>query len=474
MLFNTVEFFLFFIVVYFLYRSVPWRWQNRLLLVASYVFYGFWDWRFLSLILISTIVDYVCGLGIERSQGDGKRRLYLIVSVFCNLSILGFFKYFNFFVDSLVGLLGWVGFSVHPVTLHIILPLGISFYTFQTMSYTIDIYYRRITPTRCLSDFALFVAFFPQLVAGPIEKAHNLLPQIQSPRRIYGDDVTAGTFLIGWGLFQKVFIADNLAHIVDPVFAGDGPVNGACVLIAVYAFAFQILCDFDGYSNIARGVARLMGFHITVNFRTPYFATDPRDFWRRWHISLSTWLRDYLYIPLGGSRKGTAATYRNLFVTMLLGGLWHGANWTFVCWGVYHGVILMMHRFVQSFHHERKNAGEQRRQILITVIKIGFMFHAVCFGWLVFRSQSIAQVFDMARAMLFNFHMTRDIVSPAVMVLFLTGILLVVHLCQYIRKDVMIVLKWPVPVRAFLYVLCIYLTIIFGETGGHEFIYFTF
>jgi len=346
MLFNSLEFAVFMVVVYGLYLVLNHKWQNRMLLVASYIFYGAWNWRFLSLIFISTVLDYICGIKIYNSNSVKRKRFFLFLSVFGNLSILGFFKYFNFFVGDLTALINYFGFSFQTHSLNIILPVGISFYTFQTMSYTIDIYRDKLRPTRRFFDFALFVAFFPQLVAGPIERARNLLPQILSPRTFSVDRFYEGCYLIFWGLFQKIVIADNLAKMVVPVF-GDWQYESGKVLLALYAFAFQIFCDFAGYSNIARGLGRVMGFEIMVNFRLPYFATNPREFWRRWHISLSSWLRDYLYIPLGGSRKGAIFTCRNILITMLLGGLWHGAAWTFVFWGVYHSFLLVAHRGVE-------------------------------------------------------------------------------------------------------------------------------
>jgi len=335
--FNSLQFFLFFAVVYSLYLAFNHKWQNRMLLVASYVFYGTWDWRFLSLIVISTIIDYYCGIKIDEITDAKKRKQFLAISIVANLSMLGFFKYFNFFAENLQALCCFFGFQVQPHFLNIILPVGISFYTFQTMSYTIDIYKGQLKPTRKFFDFALFVSFFPQLVAGPIERASHLLPQILSKRKVTIDKFCEGCYLIFWGLFLKVFVADNLARLVDPIFASDPPYNGVKVLLGLYAFAFQIFGDFAGYSNIARGLGKCMGFDIMVNFNLPYFVTNPSDFWRRWHISLSTWLRDYLYIPLGGNKKGTLFTYRNLAITMFLGGLWHGAAWTFIIWGAYRG-----------------------------------------------------------------------------------------------------------------------------------------
>ena len=333
MLFNSLQFIAFFIIVYSLYLLFNHRWQNYMLLAASYFFYGSWNWRFLSLILISTILDYFCGLAIDRQPGRKRKKLFLIISVTGNLTILGFFKYFNFFAHDFQLILARFGIPTHPLVLNIVLPVGISFYTFQTMSYTIDIYRGEMRPTRRFLDLALFVAFFPQLVAGPIERAKHLLPQIIKPRLITPRQFREGLWLIYWGFFLKVFVADNLAGIVDRVFAGAETISGIEVLLGLYAFAFQILGDFAGYSSIAIGLARLMGIDIMTNFLFPYFVTNPRDFWKNWHISLSTWLRDYLYIPLGGNRRGRLMTYRNILITMLLGGLWHGAAWTFVIWG---------------------------------------------------------------------------------------------------------------------------------------------
>ncbi|HOU36689.1 MAG TPA: MBOAT family O-acyltransferase, partial [Candidatus Omnitrophota bacterium] len=349
MVFNSFAFLVFFVIVFSLYLALDHKRQNIMLFAASYVFYAWWDWRFLFLLAASTVIDYFCGLKIHGSRDVRERRFFLWCSIAANLGILGFFKYYNFFVSSLQSLLIRCGISIEPPMLHIILPLGISFYTFQTMSYTIDVFRGNIAPTRKFVDFALFVSFFPQLVAGPIERASHLLPQVSAPRTLTLEKFAQGCYLIFWGLFQKMFIADNLAKIVDPVFAARAPYQGGMVLIALYAFAFQIYCDFSGYSNIARGLGKCMGFDIMINFDLPYFSSNPRQFWQRWHISLSRWLKDYLYIPLGGNRKGGLMTYRNLGLTMLLGGLWHGASWTFVVWGLYHGVLLVIHRATEPF-----------------------------------------------------------------------------------------------------------------------------
>ncbi len=306
-----------------------------MLLAASYVFYGWWDWRFLSLILLSSVVDFVCGGMLDQSRGRERsvrsRRGILGLSVAMNLGLLGFFKYFGFFVESAQALLGSFGLPWGLDSLEIGLPVGISFYTFQTMSYTIDVYRGKMTSTRRLDDFMLFVAFFPQLVAGPIERASHLLPQIEKPRHATAEEFCSGAELLLVGAFFKMVVGDNMAPYVNTVFHSSDP-GGASVALASVAFAFQIYADFAGYSLIARGVARMLGFDIAANFWVPYISRSPSEFWRRWHISLSSWLRDYLYISLGGNRRGQWKTYRNLCLTMLLGGLWHGASWTFVAW----------------------------------------------------------------------------------------------------------------------------------------------
>lgn len=469
MVFNSLKFFCFLAIVYSLYLSLNHRRQNYLLLIASYVFYGFWDWRFLFLIFLSTVVDYVMGIKIDGTDQARRRKLFIILSICINLSILGFFKYFNFFSDNLILLADKLGFTLHPMTLRIILPVGVSFYTFQSMSYTIDIYRRTIKPTRNFVDFALFVSFFPQLVAGPIERASHLLPQFLKPRKVTLDDFYQGSFLIFWGLFQKVFVADNLAKIVDPVFAPGALYDGQLVLWAVYAFAFQVFCDFAGYSNMARGIAQIMGFDLMVNFNLPYFSTNPAEFWRRWHISLSTWLRDYLYIPLGGNRKGQLATYRNLMLTMLLGGLWHGASWTFVMWGAYHGALLIIYRLVPSFI-KITHAWVLR---LWRIIQMIFFFHLVCFGWLLFRANSFSQVGDMLNALFYDFntHLYKDTFLAFLGTIFL---LAVVETVQYLKNDLMAPYKWPLIPKAAFYTICFYLLLLFGVEGGKEFIYFQF
>ncbi len=390
MIFNSWAFVGFFLVVYLLYLQFRHRAQNRLLLLASYVFYSYWDYRFLSLLLISTAVDFTAGRIIADAHSSRRRKTFLVLSLVINLGLLAAFKYFGFFVESFASLCSLVGLHPSIPSLRIVLPIGISFYTFQSMSYTIDIYRGRMEPCRNLLDFALYVAFFPQLVAGPIERATHLLGQITSPRAITGDRLRSALWLLLQGYFLKVLVADNASLLVDRAFRAAAP-SGFEALIGIYAFALQILADFCGYSRIARGVAGLMGFDLVVNFRQPYFAVNPSDFWKRWHISLSSWLRDYLYIPLGGNRNGQARTLRNLMLTMLLGGLWHGGAWRFVIWGAYHGALLILFRLLGR----RDPAPPRLRGLQM----IGY-FQLTCFGWLIFRCESLEQILTFPAAIL--------------------------------------------------------------------------
>jgi len=351
-LFNSYAFWGFFLLIILLYRWANHRTQNTILLVGSYAFYACWDWRFLPLIAITTLINYYTGIGIEKYAQSGeeqrvvkkRQKLLLAVSIVASLGMLGFFKYWGFFIDSTTAFLSAVGLSVSVPVLEILLPVGISFYTFQTMSYTIDVYRGETKPTKNLADFALYVAYFPQLVAGPIERSSSLLPQILERRARREGDFAEGLSLVMLGLFMKVVVADNLALIANGGFSEHEDVTGADALMGVYAFAFQIYGDFAGYSLIARGVSKWLGIDLMTNFKMPYLARNPSDFWQRWHISLSSWLRDYLYIPLGGNRGKKWKVYRNLMLTMLIGGLWHGAGWTFICWGGLHGILLCIYR----------------------------------------------------------------------------------------------------------------------------------
>lgn len=392
MLFDTPVYFVFLCIVTLLYWSFKHRQQNILLLTASYVFYGWWDARFLTLIAVSTTVDYFCARAIHNSADERRRRLLLALSITVNLTFLGVFKYFNFFVDSFAVALQTLGFNDVPtVALRILLPPGISFYTFQEIAYIVDVYHRRLKPADSLLDYALFISLFPHLVAGPIQRPSHLLPQVQSERVFRADAFFDGIVLILSGLFRKCVVADNCALIANAAFGGQlGEPSLAVIALGTYAFAWQIYGDFSGYSDIARGSAQLLGFHFMVNFRQPYLATSLKEFWRRWHVSLSTWLRDYLYIPLGGSRSGEAKTHRNLLTTMLLGGLWHGANWTFVVWGALHGVALSAGRLWEVY---RAGRVAEPSAVSLWARRIA-TFHLVCLTWIFFRASSVSEALN--------------------------------------------------------------------------------
>ncbi len=368
------------------------RRQNGMLLAASYLFYGWWDYRFLGLIAISTVVDFYCARIIDQSDNPTRRRSLLTLSLVVNFSFLGFFKYYNFFAESLIPVLHTMGIDVSPRVLSILLPPGISFYTFQAVAYIVDVYHRKLKPADNFVDYALFISLFPHLIAGPIQRPDHLLPQVQAPRTRDWGKILDGVMLILTGLFRKAVIADSCAIIANAAFDGRLGLHAApAMLVGVYAFAFQIYGDFSGYSDIARGSAQLMGFHFMVNFKQPYLSASLQEFWRRWHISLSTWLRDYLYIPLGGNRGSEAKTYRNLSATMLLGGLWHGANWTFLVWGAIHGSGLAIERFFggrRASVDGRAERAPATSALSLTVNRI-IIFHLVCLAWIFFRAESV-------------------------------------------------------------------------------------
>ena len=559
--FNSASFALFIALVGVIYYCLQFGhrgrvWQNLMLLGASYYFYGSWDHRFLFLILISTSLDYVCGLGIEHLRPskrvvlalavtlgcsalvlcapidwpavrgallptdafaggwaqpvpftgvfkpDGswlhavgaaaavllvgtvlfvgfqlprgvQRRYFLVTSMAGNLTLLGFFKYYDFFVDSAADFLSSLGLGGYDWRIGIVVPVGISFYTFQTMSYTIDIYRGQLRPTRNILDFALFVSFFPQLVAGPIERASVLLPQFQRRRTLDWSMVQAGAYLVGWGLFKKIFIADNLADLVRPIYEGGGDLNGPAVVLATYAFAFQIYCDFSGYSDIARGISRFMGVDLMVNFNVPYVASNPRDFWRRWHISLSTWLRDYLYIPLGGNYGGAGRTYVNLMLTMILGGLWHGARANFLWWGIYQGALLCGFRMLGPLVAAMAPRREVWRRLFVVLCWFTF-FHMMCYGWLLFRAQGNEQIGLLTGALFTGWGDLGSSLGVAARIVWFIWLLVAVQVAQVRSGNLLVPMTWWWPVRLTFYVAIFYLTVIFGAFDVVEFIYFQF
>lgn len=393
MLFNSFEFAIFLLIVFLLYWFVinkNIKCQNFLLLIASYFFYGYWDWRFLSLIFISSICDYLIGLNLPKSKSKLQRKVLLFLSLVINLGFLGFFKYFNFFVDSFIDLFGYFGIHLNARSLNIILPVGISFYTFQTLSYTIDIYKNKLEPTKDIIAFFAFVSFFPQLVAGPIERAKNLLPQFTQPRQFDYQKAKDGMRQILWGLLKKIVIADKCAIYADRIFADYTNYNSPTLILGVIYFAFQIYGDFSGYSDIAIGTARLFGFDLMKNFALPYFSRDIGEFWRRWHISLSTWFRDYVYIPLGGSRSSTIKQIRNIIITFTVSGLWHGANWTFVIWGFLNGLYYLPSMIFKKPKNKAIVAENTMLPSFKEMMQIIGTFILTLFAWIFFRAENLS------------------------------------------------------------------------------------
>jgi len=478
MLFNSFSFWLFFAVVAAVHCLLPHRGRNLLLLAASYFFYACWDWRFLSLILTTTVVDFFASRSIARAAPDDPiRKRWLMISLTVNLGILGTFKYFGFFANELDRLLQALGGEPLSLPLHLILPVGISFYTFQALSYTIDVFRGQTQAAKRFSDFALYIAFFPQLVAGPIERSSHLLPQVVNPRPSCDEKrFRDGFFLVVSGLFLKVVIADNMAWLVAYPFSPHAvsQMSAPDVLLGVYAFALQIYGDFAGYSAIAIGVSKWLGFDLMTNFRRPYFALDPRDFWRRWHISLSTWLRDYLYIfALGGNRAGRWRTARNLFLTMLLGGLWHGAAWTFVIWGALHGLWLVIHRF-WSLRRESSPGGKHHGGWILKLGAWLVTIHLVCLGWLFFRAQSFEQAWQMLSLFGAPWKWSDYAATCASLILFFAGPWMLFEAWQESNKDRLVLtdVSWPWRLGLYLYVLL--MVVFFPSPVAVEFIYFQF
>ena len=484
MIFTTPQFAVFFVLFFLVYGALPERARKGWLLGASYFFYGSWNAKFLLLIAGSTLLDFYIGRALTQTDDAHRRRRLVTLSVAANLGALGFFKYCNFFVESAVTGLAALGLEVSAPTLQIVLPVGISFYTFQTMSYTIDIYRERLEPTHSLLDFALFVAFFPQLVAGPIERASHLLPQIVEITKRRAD--LSGFGLIALGIFKKAVIADNIATIVDATYADPSNTYAAALWFGTYAFAIQIYCDFSGYSDIAIGIGRLLGLEIVENFRAPYAAAGPSELWRRWHISLSSWLRDYLYIPLGGNHGGWWYMRRNLMLTMLLGGLWHGASWNFVLWGAFHGLLLVVFRpGIFAAAAERLDARWFTRVPTLVVRRFVF-FHLVCIGWALFRARSLADCGVLLRKLLdpteWQLGAWMKAVSAsgegtylAYVAAVMAGLVIVQNVWPVGTKRVVEVLwRSPPPVRFAVVVALLYSALLLAPEKPPPFIYFQF
>lgn len=450
MLFNSFVFLIFLAIVWPTFMCLRGkRAKNLFLLLASYFFYAYWNWKFCFLLLLSTLVDFVLGLLIQREQTLRRRRLWLAASLSVNLGVLGFYKYFNFFIDSFQSSFAFLrGEHLDMLHVHVILPVGISFYTFQTLSYTLDIYRKKLTPTRNFVDFALFVSFFPQLVAGPIERASHLLPQVAQDLRPSRQQIKEGLVLVIMGLFLKVMVGDASGRIVDQIFAEPQMYASWTLLCSLVLFSIQIYADFSGYSHIARGTAKLLGVELMLNFEQPYLAANITEFWRRWHISLSTWLRDYVYIPLGGNRKGHLRTYVNLMLTMLIGGLWHGANWTFVVWGGLHGLYLMGHKYLSRGRKLPERFVYTGMPSLMRYLgSASLTYLLVLVAWLFFRAENFAQVLLFFK-LLWPFSFGEYALRFGVITLSFVAITLLHDSLQYAYRSHTFLLSWSRPAIA--------------------------
>ncbi len=482
MFFNTIDFALFLPVVFVLYwfvfnKSI--KRQNMLIVAASYFFYGWWDWRFLSLIIFSTTVDYFIGRELKVENKQSRRKMLLWMSILVNLGFLGFFKYSNFFVDSFVDAFSFFGMDFTVSSLKIILPVGISFYTFQTLSYTIDVYRRRLEPTDRFVAFAAFVSFFPQLVAGPIERATHLLPQFYSKRKFDYAQAADGLRQILWGLIKKVVIADNCARYANLIFNNSDQHSGSTLVLGAIFFAFQIYGDFSGYSDIAIGTSRLFGFDLKRNFNFPYFSRDIAEFWRRWHISLSTWFRDYLYIPLGGSRGGTWMKVRNTFIIFIVSGFWHGANWTFIVWGALNAIYFLPLLLTKNNRNNLDVVAKGRylpniKEIVMMLVTFGL----TCFAWIFFRAESmshamsyIAEIFSSSLLSVPKF----SGMAGALLTIVLVSVFMLIEWAgrgkQYAIEEMG--LKWKRPYRHAMY-YAMMIGLFFFSAKGQGFIYFQF
>ena len=483
MLFNSIDFAIFLPIVFLLYWFVAnknLKLQNLLIVVASYVFYGWWDWRFLSLILFSTLIDYSVGIRLSKEENISKRKVLLWISILVNLGFLGFFKYYNFFLDNFITAFSFFGTPINVQGLNIILPIGISFYTFQTLSYTIDVYKRKLKPTKDFIAFTAFVSFFPQLVAGPIERATNLLPQFYKKRTFEYNKAVDGLRQILWGLFKKIVIADNSAQIANEIFNNSSDYSGSTLVIGAVFFTFQIYGDFSGYSDIAIGTSRLFGFNLKQNFAFPYFSRDIAEFWRRWHISLSTWFRDYLYIPLGGSRGGTWMKVRNTFAIFIVSGFWHGANFTFIVWGALNALYFLP---LLLLNKNRANTDTVAQGKYLPNIKeffqIGLTFSLTVLAWIFFRAENIGHawsylstIFSKSLFSIPEFKISRIYTLQVLLVIFLFIII------EWIGRNEQYAIaklgfEWnPYLRRSFYFLIMLLITVFLGTE--QQFIYFQF
>lgn len=477
MLFNSVGFLLFLPVVFIFYWFVfnkKYQYQNILLLLASFFFYGCWDWRFLLLLLFSIGLDFVSGLKIEKSKTKRESKFWLILSITINLGFLGFFKYYNFFVENFADLLHRAGFYPNMWMLNIILPVGISFYTFHGLSYVIDIYKKRIAAEKNFIDYAVFVSYFPLLVAGPIERATHLLPQIQKKRNFSYDQAIDGMRQILWGFFKKMVIADNCAPIVNEIFTNYQTESSSNLVMGVILFAFQIYGDFSGYSDIALGVSRLFGIELLKNFAFPYFSRDIAEFWRRWHISLSSWFRDYVYIPLGGSKGGMWMKIRNTFIIFLLSGFWHGANWTFIIWGGLNAIYFLPLLITNKNRHNLEVVALNRSIPSVKeVINIFLTFLLVCFAWIFFRAESVSQALQYIKNIFSNTLFSLPNPFPFKILCFIILMIFIewINRQKFHGLEISNYNRW---VRRIIYLIIIFIILRYANFGSKEFIYFQF
>ena len=484
MLFNSLDFAIFLPIVFLLYWFVAQKnlkLQNALIVLASYVFYGWWDWRFLSLIIFSTVVDYLVGQKLKVEEKQSKRKALLWTSVIVNLGFLGFFKYYNFFLENFVDAFSLFGLQINANSLNIILPVGISFYTFQTLSYTIDVYRKKLEPTKDFMAFSAFVCFFPQLVAGPIERATNLLPQFYKKRTFEYHKAVDGMRQILWGIFKKVVIADSCAELANQIFNNSAEMNGSTLLLGAIFFAFQIYGDFSGYSDISIGTSRIFGFDLKQNFATPYFSRDIAEFWRRWHISLSTWFRDYLYIPLGGSRGSTWMKVRNTFAIFLVSGFWHGANWTFIIWGGLNAIYFLP---LLLTNKNRKNVGVVAEGKPLPSFRELFSmlttFMLTVFAWIFFRAEDLSHAFSYVGEIFSESFFSIPAFNGTIDALIIFGLICVFLFIEWLgRKDKNninnFISKFNVNIRVFIYYIMFLIIIWFWLKGDDpQFIYFQF
>lgn len=478
MLFNTLSFAVFLPIVFILYWFVTnksLKLQNILLLVSSYYFYACWDWRFLFLLIFSTLLDYYTGIKMGEAQNQNTKKFWFWLSISVNLGFLGVFKYYNFFATSFAEAIFNLGFHVNPWTLKVILPVGISFYTFHGLSYVIDIYYDRIKAEKNVIDYSVFVSFFPLLVAGPIERATHLLPQIQKERKFDYAKAVDGLRQILWGLFKKVVIADQCAEYANTIFNNSADYSGSTLVLGALFFTFQIYCDFSGYSDIALGTARLFGIDLLRNFAFPYFSRDIAEFWRRWHISLSTWFRDYLYIPLGGSKGGTWMKVRNTFIIFLVSGFWHGANWTFIIWGLLNAIYIMPSII---FNTNRINldivAKGKHLPTIKEVFQIGITFGLTVLAWIFFRAENVGHALSYLSGI---FSMTLFSL-PKITPILLFVLIFIFMIIEWIGREekyalAQVGVKWKRPLRYMMY-YAIIIAILWFSGKEQQFIYFQF